>query len=405
MATRSARRERTRRRLHTLTGAGAVAAVLGGAMAGTAYAASATVGCAGPGGGAAGLRAAITHSNNTPGADTIDLAAGCTYVLTNEANPGNGLPVVTGTLVIHGHGATVRRSSESAFRILEVATGADLTLDQITVSGGSISSSGGPTAFGGGILNSGRLTVVDSTISDNAVSGTGSSAGGGGIANNGTVSLHATVLRNNTATATGSGLQIFAAVGGAVLNRTGATMTIDDSSVVANSAISTGSSQLFFIASAGGIGNSGTLTVNRTDVNGNRAVADGANGRAGGGGISIADGVVTIADSTIAGNAATARGAGAEAHGGGVENNGQTKLTDTEVKGNLATGPVAQGGGLYNGRRLILIRSRVVANVAAGTSGSGQGGGIFTDAGHVTLKATLVSANQPDDCQPVIAGC
>ncbi|HEX3393167.1 MAG TPA: hypothetical protein VHS52_01455 [Acidimicrobiales bacterium] len=404
MATRSARRDRTRRRICTLIGAGAVTAVVGGAMAGTAYAASVTVACTGPGGGAAGLRAAIAHSNHTAGADTIDLAPGCTYVLTKEANPGNGLPVVTGTLVIHGHGATIRRSSESAFRIVEVAPGADLTLDQITVSGGLVSSSGGATAFGGGILNSGQLTIIDSTISDNGVSGTGASAGGGGIANNGTLSVHDTVLRNNTATATGTGI-IFAAVGGAILNRTGATTTIDDSSVVANAAISTGSSQLFFIASAGGIANSGTLTVNRTDINGNRAVADGANGQAGGGGISIADGVVTMADSTVAGNAATASGAGAEAHGGGVENNGQTKLTDTEVTGNVATGPVAQGGGLYNGRRLTLIRSRVVANVAAGTSAPGQGGGIFTDAGHVTLRATVVSANQPDDCQPAIAGC
>jgi len=389
--------------MYSLIGTGAVTAVAGAAMAGTAYAASITVACAGPGGGTAGLRAAITKSNSTAGADTIDLAGGCTYILADEQTPGNGLPVVTGTLVIHGNGATVRRSSEVAFRILEVAAGGDLTLDDITVSGGAASSSGGPTAFGGGILNSGRLTVVDSTISNNAVSGTGSSAGGGGIANNGTVILRNTLLRRNTATATGT--QIFAAVGGAILNRTGATMTIDDSTVVANSATATGSSPLFFIASAGGIGNSGTLSVNRTVINANSAVADGANGQAGGGGISVADGVVAIADSTIAGNTASARGPGAAAHGGGVENNGQTKLTGTEVKDNLATGPIAQGGGLANGRRLTLIRSRVVSNAAVGTSGPGQGGGIFTDAGHVTLKATVVSANQPDDCQPAIPGC
>jgi len=345
MVTGPARRDRTRRHIRSLVGAGAISAVVGAAMGGTAYAASATVGCTGAGGGAAGLRAAIAHANNTVGADTIDLAPGCIYVITNQADPGDGLPVVTGTLVIHGNGATVRRSSESAFRILEVAGGGDLTLDHITVSGGSVSSSGGTTAFGGGILNTGRLTVIDSTISDNAVSGTGSSAGGGGIANNGTVSLQDTVLRRNTATATGTGSQIFAAVGGAILNRTGATMTIDDGVVSGNSAISTGSSQLFFIASAGGIGNSGTLTVDHTGINGNRVVADGANGQAGGGGISVADGLVTIADSTIAGNAATASGAGAEAHGGGVENNGQTKLTDTAVKQNVVTGPVAQGGG------------------------------------------------------------
>jgi len=404
MATRSARRAGTRRCIRGLIGAWATTAVVASAaVAGTASAAAATVACGGPGGGAAGLIAAIAHANSTAGADTIELAGGCTYVLRAEDNPGNGLPVITGTITVHGHGATITRSSESAFRVLEVAPGADLTLDRVTVSGGALSLSG-PTAFGGGILNSGLLTVTDSTISDNSVRGTGSSAGGGGIANNGVVRLRNTVLRNNTASATGT-QTIFAAVGGAVLNRTGATMTIADSVIEANSALATGSSPLFFIASGGGIGNTGTLAIDSSQLKGNRAVANGAHGQAGGGAISIADGTVTIAKSTIAGNTATATGAGASARGGGVENNGRTKLTDTVVKGNLVSGPTAQGGGLANGRRLTLVRSHVVANIATATSGPGQGGGIFTDAGRVILNNTEVANNQPDDCQPFIPGC
>jgi len=371
-------------------------------MAGTAHAATISVACGGPGGGSSGLIAAIDQANSTAGADTINLAGGCSYVLAAEQNPGNGLPVVTSEVTIHGHGATIRRSSATAFRILEVAPGAQLAVDDVTIAGGAVSLSG-PTAFGGGILNSGLLTVANATISDNSVSGTGSSAGGGGIANNGTAKVTNTLLRRNTASATGT--QIFAAVGGALINRSGATMTVDNSVVIENSATSRGSSELLFIASAGGIGNTGTLAVNGTQIKGNTVLVDGAKGQAGGGGVSIGDGTATITGSKIDGNTATAIGPGASAHGGGLENNGRTGISRTDVTGNNATGPTAQGGGIYNARRLAVVQSHVIANVAMGTSGPGQGGGIFRDAGRVILTATQVVANKPDNCEPVIPGC
>ncbi len=402
MATRSVLFGGSRRRLQTLVGAAAVSVMMTAGMAGTAHAATIRVACGGPGGGSTGLIAAIDRANSTPGADTINLAGGCSYILTAEHNPGNGLPVITRPVTIHGNGATIRRSSAVSFRILEVAAGAQLAVDDVTIAGGSVSLSG-PTAFGGGILNSGLLTVTNATISDNAVSGTGSSAGGGGIANNGTARVRNTLLRSNTASATGT--RIFAAVGGALINRTGATMTVDNSVVIGNSATSRGSSELLFIAAAGGIGNTGTLTVNGTQIKGNTVLADGAKGQAGGGGVSIGDGTASITGSEVNGNTATAIGPGASAHGGGLENNGRTRISRTDVKDNKATGPTAQGGGIYNGRKLAVLRSHVIANVAMGTSGPGQGGGIFVDAGQVVLAATQVLANQPDNCEPAIPGC
>jgi len=401
MATRSAQSGGGRRCFQALAAA-AASVVMSAPLAGTAHAATISVACSGPGGGTPGLVAAIDQANSTAGADTIDLAGGCTYVLTGEQNPGNGLPVIISEVTIQGHGATVQRSSASEFRILEVAPGGDLSLDGVTVAGGAVSLSG-PTAFGGGILNSGTLDVANSTIRGNSVSGTGSSAGGGGIANNGTATVKNTLLQANTASATGT--QIFAAVGGALINRTGATMTVDDSVVVANSATSRGSSELLFIASAGGIGNTGTLIVNSTRVRGNKVVVEGAKGQGGGGGVSIGDGTATITGSEIDGNTVTADGPGASAHGGGLENNGRTRISRTDVKGNKVIGPTAQGGGVYNGRRLAIVRSHVIGNVAAASAGPGQGGGIFSDAGQVVLTATQVFANQPDNCEPAIPGC
>lgn len=395
---------REARRQHVLRVAVA-GSTLAGFLAGTGPAGADTVSvaCGGPGGGAAGLVDAISQANGRAGPDTIDLTAGCTYVLTSAVSADNGLPVVTGQLTVRGHGATVKRGAAAAFRILEVAPGAEVALDQIAVVGGLVSLSG-PTAFGGGILNGGTLTVTRSEIRDNEVKGTGSSAGGGGIANNGTATLDDTVLRGNRASATGTA--IFAAVGGAVLNRDAGTMTITGGAVLDGTAVSRGSSPFIFIASAGGVGNSGAITVSDTRIAGNRAAAVGLRGQAGGGGMSVANGTVTLTGSAVHGNTAFATGEGAAAHGGGLENSGQTKLVATPVRDNRVSGPVAQGGGIFNVRnRLVILDGKVTGNVANAESGPGQGGGIYAEAGLVVLRRTDVFANQPDDCVPSIPGC
>lgn len=101
---------------------------LAGFLAGTGSAGADTlsVACGGPGGGAAGLVNAITQANGRPGPDTIDLTAGCAYVLTAAVSTDNGLPVVTGQLTVRGHGATVKREAAAAFRILEAAEGSQM---------------------------------------------------------------------------------------------------------------------------------------------------------------------------------------------------------------------------------------------------------------------------------------
>ncbi|CAN5201485.1 hypothetical protein BH18ACT4_BH18ACT4_11220 [soil metagenome] len=409
MLTRSSRRGcecpvRWARWRHKLAAAGTVTLLMGAATSGTAVAATSTVPCRGPGGGAAGLVAALNQANSTAEPDTIDLQIGCNYVLTSAQSPDNGLPVVTSEVTINGNGATIERPNSAApFRIFEVAIGGELTLDDVTISGGSVATSGGVTAFGGGILNGGTLTVTDSFISGNSVVGTGSSAGGCGIANDGTAVIRNTLLLDNTASSTG--VEIVAAVGGAALNRIGATMTIENGVVANNTAVARGSSTLFFIAAAGGVGSNGTLTLTGTQISANRVVADGTNGQANGGGLSVAAGRATVVGNTIANNSAVATGTGSAAHGGGLENSGVTSLTATVLIGNRARGPVAQGGGIFNRHRVTLTDSVVTENAAIGTVTQGEGGGIFNDAGTVALRRTDVSANVPDDCEPAIPGC
>src|ERR1700674_2922199 len=147
------RSRRSRASALAVVAASAVVAVLGGA---TARASSVSiVPCSGPGGGAAGLVAAV-NTANASGGGTIILAAGCTYSLTSAYNTtnttagANGLPVVTSPIMVIGSGATIA-GNNSNFRVILIAgaAGGDLTLIGITVTGGNAPGMG-PAGFGGG---------------------------------------------------------------------------------------------------------------------------------------------------------------------------------------------------------------------------------------------------------------
>ena len=110
-------------------------------------------------------------SGNINGPDTVSLPNGGDFVLTaphNEQNGPTGLPVITTSMTIEGHGATIRRSTAtySHFRIMAVDPGATLTLRDTTIRDGWASPDydDGP---GGGILSRGNLVIENCTIADN----------------------------------------------------------------------------------------------------------------------------------------------------------------------------------------------------------------------------------------------
>ena len=98
--------------------------------------------------GQAALVAAINAANGA-GGGTINLAPGCHYALTSSPdNSENGLPVVTTQIGVNGNGATI--DGTNSFRVLEVdGPGGNLTLNNVTVTGGSSQD------FGGGIASMG----------------------------------------------------------------------------------------------------------------------------------------------------------------------------------------------------------------------------------------------------------
>lgn len=118
------------------------------------------------------LREAINEANRHTGLQTINLATSAVYtfsVVDNSTNGANGLPIVTGQIVINGNGAVVERSSAGGtpqFRLFYIPAGGKLTLNDITVRNGYAVPAVWPN--GGGVANNGgQLTLNRSTMTNN----------------------------------------------------------------------------------------------------------------------------------------------------------------------------------------------------------------------------------------------
>jgi len=118
------------------------------------------------------------------------LPRGSTQRLTSVNNDDNGLPVIRSDITIVGNNSTIRRAGTAPeFRLLAVAETGDLTLNRLTLAGGSAN-------LGGGVHNFGHIVIHSSTISGNVAQ-----ERGGGVANylDGTLTVNKSTLSGNTA--------------------------------------------------------------------------------------------------------------------------------------------------------------------------------------------------------------
>ena len=345
----------------------------------SAVASSATVPCTGQ----AALVAAV-NAANAAGGGTINLAAGCHYVLTTADNGENGLPVITTPIAVNGNGATI--DGTGTVRVVEVdGPGGKLSLQNLTLTGGSAD-------FGGGIENVGGTV----TLNRSQVTGNSASVLGGGIASAtfdpssvAKLTLNNSAVSNNQET---GGPQDNAVGGGGIANILG-TVTLNGSQVNGNTA------QGFV---GGGIANgdylnfSGTssvLTLNGSHVDGNTAP------NAGGGGIQNLLGSVTLNSSQVNGNTSLNGGGISSGNAGNsVAGTSHMTLNKSQVNGNTATAPVPQpgseegppfaAGGIANGGDAVLNSSQVDNNTASHTSGAG-----IVNHGTMTLNKSEVNGN------------
>jgi hypothetical protein len=269
----------------------------------------------------ADLIADINAANAASGSNTITLVAGTTFTLTavnNTTDGANGLPVVgaADNLTIAGNGGTITRSTQNgtpAFRLLDVAIGGSLALNNLTLQGG-LAFGGGAAAEGGAIYNQGTLLLAGTTVQNNEalgsldnITGFAGSAAGGGVWSSSSLTLQGCTIQNNQAV----GAQGFSSVnfsGGRGGDAFGGGL------YVAGGTASLGNVTLSSNTAQGGAGGAGGTFDDRFDKKHlPQQGGDGGNGL--GGGFYVAGGTVSLHGTTVALNTAVGGAGGKGARG------------------------------------------------------------------------------------------
>ena len=299
---------------------------------------------------------------------------------------------ITKDLTVAGMGpATTTIDGGGLGPVISVASGAVVTLESLTVTGGITAGNGAGVfnegtltlnnalitgnegtsrtgSHGGGVANMGTLTITDSVISDNITG-----AGGGGVWTWGiaaSATIADTLISNNTVFETTTDFR-----GGGGVQAGLSDLTITDSVIENNHGGFTG----------GGIqamGSTVTFTMIRTTVRNNQATS--------GAGVDLRSSAnTTITESTIGpGNTATSRS-------GGLRVDATTTVINTTISGNSAN----EGGGIDVTGALTLRSVTVTDNTA------NFGGGIDTTSRVSVLENTIVygnTAGSGPDCRGTV---
>ena len=277
------------------------------------------------------LRAALTSSAN---GDVINFSLNYPATITLTG----GELLLTNNVTIAGPGAAnLTISGNNGGRVFHVGTSNSPTISDLTIAGGAASAGG----VGAGVYcDSATLQITNCVIRNNQVTGGSTGAGGGIYSNQSQLTLTGCTINANTASGNGGG----------IFNGAGSTLTVNNSAITGNSALS-----------GGGLCNSsGTLAANRC---------------------------------LIYTNVAT--------HGGGITNAGALGLASLFVNNctlssNVVSGASATGSQIVNVRQLssasaLISNSTIVSNNVAPTY---SGGAIYNDNGAaITLGNTIILAS------------
>ncbi len=332
------------------------------------------------------LRAAIQQANALAGGDTITLPAGTFSLYLMNGGLGENfaefgdLDILDGVTLIGAGAADTIIDGLNQDRVFDILSGVTASISGVKIVGGASYS----LENGGGLRNSGMLTLENVVFLGNFASGGGGaiastgigstltitdtvfdsnnsngSLGGGAIFNSSLTTITRSMLRNNTSMSNG----------GAIVNAGGGSLSLDQSTIKFNDA---GSS-----AKGGGIYNNATLAVKYSTISNNRA-ADGA-------GIAnvnfSGETSTSLLLATLSTNSATNQG-------GGIYNGSGTAMliSDSTIAKNSA---VAEGGGIYRQLQVQLtLGGSILAMNSTGTFGADLYGPI-TSNGNNLIGSTL----------------
>lgn len=215
------------------------------------------------------LRAALEEANALAACGTVIIKITATGTITL----GSALPAIARNVHITGPGASsLIVSGNNSVRPFTINSGQTVTISALTIANGR------DVAQGGGIRNSGTLTLNNCAVTGNTA------PQGGGIENDGTLTMTNCTVSNNTQTGTGfgGGMAIF-----------GPTTTLTNCTFSNNQAVGDG----------GAIDlEAGTLTLTNCTIANNQSTGSGSGGLNAAGGTSILKNTI-IANNTAAGDA------------------------------------------------------------------------------------------------------
>jgi hypothetical protein len=378
------------------------------------------------------LQAALTAAQD---GDTITIAAG-TFA---------GGVTIDKSVAIKGAGsrATTIKGGGPVLTIFRATAPEKLSvsIDGVTITGGvNNSQPDSAVTFGGGIWiptsqlpdppfngTGATVAITNSVITGNIVRSDAAIPGdvfcgplpcgfnsGGGIDNGGVLTLTNVRVTNNVAGSTaGSPTLASGAFAGGIFSRFAATLAIRNSVISGNHAIATAPNGQ--VASTGGIGSDGALSIESSAITDNTAELSGNLGSiveqtALAGGLHVSGEAphptVTVRNTLISGNRATAIGSSVDqvvvAFAGGVLAEAPLLMERTAVRGNevrataTTADAVADGGGIEVDAAVTIRDSLVMQNAVIAQAAHGAlalGGGI-ADAGSLTLERTLVQGNR-----------
>ena len=257
----------------------------------------------------AGFITAIEAANISGVADEICLTES-TYLLTSVNNTSstghNGLPLITGEMVIQGNGATITRSGTDNFRFFSVESTGTLTLNTVSLTNGTV------FGRGGAMYSEGQLIIIDSTFADNQALGSSTGIGGAiyttGQSNS--LSVSGSTFENNTSRISGGGITTFSPTLVTVSNSTFIGNLVTDTyqtkpggGIASSSAIHVSDSTFIDneANSGGALYSSGVATVHNSYFEGNH-------GRQYGGAMAQDTDSLTITDSILVNNTSGTNG-------------------------------------------------------------------------------------------------
>lgn len=254
----------------------------------------------------------------SPAIDSIVFQGGLTGTI--SLGPGGQLSI-SETVKIQGNGAgSTIIDAHGASRVFQIlASGGDVTFDGVSITGGVDRSQGAGIEFN----SPGLLTVQNSTIFGNSIS-TDLSPIGGGIVSSGAVNILNSTIRDNSVFTTSD---LASAQGGGIF--AGGAVTVTSSTISGNS-VTAGHPTT--IATGGGIQSLSAVRLTLSTISGNSVESPSSLSR--GGGVEAPE--IVLTHSTVTGNSAS----GPSGEGGGLFSSNMT-IRNSIVAGNTASSGVA----------------------------------------------------------------